>query len=659
MKRLINLFILTILVSAMFSCEKYGHEFENGYQIGDTTGSDLPDGPGNRADQSLYHRARVFPGLVGPSVHRAMDTTITMHMAFENYTAQQYKVQAVPLPIFSTGLYAPAGETISIEVPEGVIGLTVQVGAHQDNLSGLLARRRDPVIYTRVELFPGINYVKNLYGGIVWIRSNNSQDAPVNLTFSGVVRTADFVLGESTVDSWINDVTVHDVPWLELRGKRTIFTVPRTTVLRFIGQGRLRDIDQALAEWDLIYERDYYDWMGLEPNASDEIDNYPVLPERAVMDIHPVAGYAHSGMPWVMQLDDYWFDELTSLNTIREGRSWGSYHETGHNYQQTLAWSWSDLGETTNNLFIFNGGRNRGNTSIVGFHSALQNAFTTAMEYVTSNESKNFSNLSDWIGDGEVPFFRLTPFLQIFNKVEGRNGESGWDFMPFIYTNARHMGRVNTLDQAKRDYFYRQLCEFTGLDFQRFFSAWGIPISAIARREMRQRYDPMDQAVWTYNPLTREGGDQAIGTKYDLNNSLFEYSSNMPVQEGDGIGFAALNSGTYGDYFHSCWSCNPPASLPTTITMDLGDLEAFKGLYYGNRNHAMTNKRMTIHYSVDNQTWIEIGDYDDLPDNRAVRNEIEFAELIEAQYVRVTFSENNRSGNPYVSLSELGLFYDN
>lgn len=659
MKVYINLLLAVLFFGSIASCGRYGFDFENGYQVGDSTGNDLPDGPANNADQSLYHRARVFPGLAGATVRRIADTTITLDMNFDFYNAQDYAVSTVPLPIFSTGLYAPAGETIRIDVPQGLLGLAVQVGVHQGDLSALQTRRRDPLIYTRVELFPGVNYVKNLYGGYIWIRANNRQESPVNLTFTGVVRTSDFVLGTTNVTEWLQDVVANDVPWLELRGKRTAFTVPRSYAVRFINQGHLRDIDAALEEWDTVYERDFYDWMGLSPNASDPRDRYPMLPERGVMDIHPRYGYAHAGMPWVMQLDDYWFDEITNLETIRAGRSWGSYHETGHNYQQGSVWSWSDLGETTNNLFIFNGARNRGTGNVAEFHENLQREFPKALAYATSEGSKNFSNLSEWTDDGSVPFFRLTPFLQIFAKAEGVNGESGWDFFPFIYTNSRHLGHTNNLEQAKRDFFYRQLCEFTGLDYVRFFNAWGIPVSTIAQADVKARFPALDRAIWTYDPITGEGGDEEISTKFDLNNALFTYTSNMAIATNDGQGFAALNSGVYTDYLHTCWSnCTPTTTLPTTITMDLQSVQEFKGLYYGNRNHSMTNKRMIIHYSVDNVNWTLIGDYDDLPDNRAVRNEIEFSDIFQARYVRVTFPEVNRAGNVYVSLSELGLFYD-
>lgn len=83
-----------------------------------------------------------------------------------------------------------------------MIGMTVQVGVHTDNITGKDAPRRDNIIYTRRELFPGNNYVMNLYGGTIWIINQNTSSTPVNLKFAGVVKANDFVLDRDNVDQW-------------------------------------------------------------------------------------------------------------------------------------------------------------------------------------------------------------------------------------------------------------------------------------------------------------------------------------------------------------------------------------------------------------------------------------------------------------------------
>jgi len=670
MKRLFKYLFVSVVVMALASCDKYGYDVEDGYQKGDDSGEEVPDTDMSYVDRSLYDRARIYPGLVGDGVRRIADTTVMLDLNFKWVKTSDLRVSVTPSPLFSTGLYAAAGENIRITVPQGVVGLTVQVGAHRDNLTGKDPLRRDPILYTVKELFPGDNYIRNPYGGLIWIQAALSRTEPVPLKISNAVRTSDFIQGTSNQTTWLADVEANNVPWLELRSKRVIFTVPREYVLRY--KDRL-SVDQILATWNEIYEKDYYDWMGLKPNVTgnDLKDSYPQLPERGVLDIQPSVGYAHSGFPWVAQQDMHWFLMFSSYDyftgTINTGEgAWGAFHEIGHNYQQGSVWSWDGLGETTNNLFVFKAA-NRLNNPAVANHPALQNAFTKGVAYATSNDAKNFANPGDqWATSDNMPFFKLTPFLQIFNKVEGKNGEPGWDFMPFLYTRARHANTGFALNQAKIDFFYRTLCEYTGKDYFRFFNAWGIGLSTLVRREMRNTYDPIDKQIWTYNPLTNTGGEEPLGSKYDLNNSLFGWTSSYPAHAsgGDGGGFPALYqfgfaSGS-GQYFHTDWSSSAP-TLPFSITMDLKGVEAFKGLYYGNRDHSMTNKRMRIYWSNTNNgvDWSLIGDFDDLPTTRAARIEIPFSQVYEARFVKVEFPEANRAGNTHVALTELGLFYDN
>lgn len=309
-RKYINGLFALLAILTMNACGKYGYDFVDGYQTGDSTASPIEtDTTMFVADKSLYPKARIFPGLVGDNVMRIKDTTIRMDLNFEYASAQERMVSVVPPPIFSTGLYAPAGELIRVVVPQGVIGLTIQIGVHMDNLSGKVPLRRDPIIYSVKELFPGVNYIRNLYGGTVWIRPNISRDTPVDLKIAGAVRSSDFIHDVTDAAKWRADVLKNEVPWLELRSKRVTFSVPRNAIVALIQEGKLLDINDVLKEWNIIYEKDYYDWMGLTPNAILLKNKYPDLPERGVLDIQPSVGYGHSGNPWVATNDRGWLNE--------------------------------------------------------------------------------------------------------------------------------------------------------------------------------------------------------------------------------------------------------------------------------------------------------------------------------------------------------------
>ncbi len=672
MKRNFKSFCIAVSLLALTSCGKYGYDFENGYQEGDPESSPIStDTTMNFADKSLYHRARIFPGLVGDNVKRIADTTLTFDMDYINITAQDLKVNVVPRPIFSTGLYAPAGENVKIIVPPGVIGLTVQVGVHTNDLSSLDPRRRDAVIYTRKELFPGVNYVKNLYGGTILILTNNSRPNPVKLQFAGAVKSPDFILGKSNVQDWLAEVEATAVPWIEVRSERVIFSIPRAYVLNY--RAEATNVEGALKEWNEIYVKDFYDWMGLDPNSSDSKNRYPDLPERAVLEIQlPDGVYAHNGNPWMAQMDKHWFSMFVDRNYILNPNnlpevSWGAFHELGHNYQQGGTWSWNGLGETTNNLFIWKAA-NRLNRLAIANHPAIPDAFVAGLEYANRTGSKNIITDKE-TSTGNHPFVKILMFLQIYNKAVGKNGESGWDFMPYIYKKARNSDYSFTLDEAKRDFFYRNLCEFTGQDWQRFCKAWGIQISSLARREMSALYQPLDKAVWTYNPLTNTGGEGTINPKEDVENTewtILAKSTEEPTGEGAGNGQAIrLIDGNTATYWHSQWSA-ATATLPISVTFELKNNEIVKGFYLVPRTNSSGQrpKNIEVQVSRDNVNYTTLTDadleagYSFQMVNSVDRKEFRLKRQQEIRYIRIFFRENNHSGSVHHALSEFGAFYD-
>jgi hypothetical protein len=666
-----NIILVALSILALASCGKYGYNFEDGYDKGDPDASGIDtDTTMSVADKSLYHRARIYPGLVGDNVKRIADTLITFDMDYVYVSSNDLKVNVVPKPIFSTGLYAPAGENIKITVPAGVTGLRVQVGVHTDNLTGKDPLRRDPVIFTVKELFPGVNYVKNLYGGTIWISTNNSRPAPVALRFAGAVRSPDFILGKTNVQDWLIDVEQTQVPWLEVRSERVIFSIPRNMVINY--KADAANVEGALTEWNEIYQKDFYDWMGLQPNATDLKNRYPDLPERAMLDIQPSVGYAHNGNPWVAQADRHWFRMFTDRNYILNPNnlsevSWGAFHELGHNYQQGDTWSWSGLGETTNNLFIWKAA-NRLNRLAIANHPAIPDAFQVGLEYTAKTTGKNIITDPE-TSTGSHPFVKILLFLQIYNKAVGKNGESGWDFMPYIYNKARNTNYSFTLDEAKRDFFYRNLCEFTGKDYQKFCRAWGIQISALARREMAALYPPLEKAIWTYNPLTNTGGEDPINPKEDIDFSewtILAKSTEEPTGEGANNGQAIrIIDGNTSSFWHSQWSA-ATATLPHSITFSLKSNEIVKGFYLVPRTNSVGQrpKSIEIQLSKDNSNYttltnddLEAGYSFNMP-NTADRKEFRLKSSIEIRFVKIFFRENNHSGSSHHAVSEFGAFID-
>lgn len=587
---------LLLLCTIVACSKKYPYSFPDGTPgKGADSAKITVDTSMSRIDVSKYNAARVFPGLVGAAEPRLKDYQVTLNMAYK-YVGENLRISVPPQPQFSVGLYAPPGELIEVDVPDGLYSLSMQIGAWTDNLSNKLNPQRDPIIFSRQQLIPGKNYMRNLYGGTIYIYAARPIAAPVTLNFTGAVKSPDFILGTTDPAQWWQDLQKSEVPWLELRSPNLIVTVPRDKFL----QEHITDPTNAISFWNDVINKDYYQWMGLSANPSDPLDQAPLLPYRAVLDIDISAGYGHNGFPVMMVNDFYWFNSFADYNVLQKLDAWGSFHELGHNCQQGSVWSWTGMGETTNNLFIFKTAHRLNPDPTVFFpnlHPSLIPSFAAALAFAEKTGSKNFD-------DNDDPFFKLLPFLQIFEKVS-------YDFMPYLYSQARHAQRLASNDQDRKDFVYESLCDFTHQDFQLFFKAWGIMISSYSQAKIAAKgYPLMTKAIWTYNPLTDTGGTTTFNPYNPSYWKVIGFSSQEAGGEGPVSGYAtAVIDGDPTTYWHSRWSSDA-AEPPHYLTIDMGMSLAVKSFSFIQRQYGSRNiKNIEIDVSNDGTNWQSLGSY--------------------------------------------------
>ncbi|WP_214229456.1 M60 family metallopeptidase [Pedobacter sp. B4-66] len=641
-------FFSTKILMAMFllslvSCKKYGYEFEDGYNKPGTPESEQTlDTSMNYIDKSLYTRARIFPGMVEAAEPRLKDVKFTLDLNFSAANSYLLRIAVAPLPQYSTGFYAPAGELIKIIVPQGADGLSVQVGGHTDDLTGQMNLKRDPLIYTRKQLYPGANFIRNPYGGTIYINAAFGIERPVEFTITGAVKSPDFVLGKSNDAEWIKEVRASTVPWLELRSKRVIFLIPRDFLIRNFDSAKpLTNPTALMNAWNTVFEEDYNKWMGLSDNAIDNRDRSPQGTWREVLDIQPSVGYGHSGVPGapavVATMDDEWFNSIVSIDQLLHGANWGTYHEFGHNCQQHSIWSWSTLDETTNNLFSYKVAHRN------GADFAMQHGdewVKPALDFAAKNVSLNsFDTDVDMREDGA--FKKMIPFLQIF-------GIYGYDAMPYLYTAARHAQRYSIIEIDKHDFVYERFSEYAKVDLKLFFEAWGIAISSQSRSKISAKFPGLTKKIWTYNPMTKTGGTDPIAFKTTITASSEELEG-----EGEINGHAtAMLDGLDNTFWHSRWS-EGDDNFPYTLILNTGTAVAAKGLYFITRNSgAQRPKNVEIYTSNDEKTWTLVGST--VITNAFARYNYNFPATINAQFYKVILKDS-WTGEQWAALSELNV----
>ncbi|MBM4087378.1 MAG: hypothetical protein FJ272_21510, partial [Planctomycetes bacterium] len=236
----------------------------------------------------------------------------------------------------STGLYAPPGQVITVEIPAAAAKgeLQLRLGAHSDRLWDKDSWWRCPEVTASFPLDKPLVQAASAFGGLIYVDvPKGSKLGTAAVTIRDAVEAPHFVLGKTTLADWREKIRQRPAPWAELESSKVILTVP-STALR-----GLDDPEELMKFWDKVLD------------ACAELAGLPLereRPERYVADVQISAGYMHSGYPIMTHLDAAAV-MVDKPRMIREG-AWGLFHEMGHNHQSP-DWTFAGTGEVTCNLF--------------------------------------------------------------------------------------------------------------------------------------------------------------------------------------------------------------------------------------------------------------------------------------------------------------------
>ena len=624
MKTLRRLSGLTCVVASIFTmnvaCQKdYGYNFENGYNSGefDDTVSLTIDTNRFKIDYSKYTQARLFPGLVGEKETRLENHKVEIDLNYEELEASDLRISVSPGAWQSTSMYAPAGELIVIDVPVGVYGLTAQIGAHVNtSADGIPFPQRDLVIYSKKVLFPGKNYMRNLYGGLVYIIPARPLGKKIELEFSGTVKAPSFKLGVTTDEEWKDMVSKTTVPWFELEGNRIVFTIETAKLKKY----PIPNPTELMEQWDSNIRRAYWDWTGLTEGNPDIRHRAPFNKWRIVHDVLFKDGVAQvSGYPVRARNNESYFKQAVTLEDAKY-YNWGTYHELGHNMQMNSTWNFDGNGEVTNNLFSFKISMLNGSQSY-----KIAEVWNKAVPYIAANKHKgsakdsiNWSSM-DVDGNtykGSAHDIRLMMYAQIFEKY-------GYDFMTHIYKRARNARFLSANNQSKVDFFYEALSEFAKTDMELYLNkGWGLYPSTVSKKYVSETLGlpALEYDVWNFNPVTKTGGNTLVLEKFVSTSWTALANSEDVTRSAQNI----LNT-VATDMWHPCTlsgststcgkgSVQTPAAgsaFTWVINIDTKSLITSRGFHLlqrhnGNANHL---KQIKLEISENGTDWQDLGKY--------------------------------------------------
>lgn len=307
---------------------------ENGYLYDGTRTEpvEVKDANGNK--RQLYkHSASV--GLYGGDVadnEQAIIKRVTLRpRSYGSY----YSV---------TGLYAPAGEVIKIQMTEADMeatgGITIHIGqalynGQANNIWTARNFNRMPVILNTMNvdkntavLEDGVYtaYVGSFLGGPIYIRS---EGVTFSATISGGVNYRHFILG-STTEAELEELSKSSAPYfdLEVWDSGVLHSGPKSRAASF----SYDDLYKAAILWEKI-----------------SLVSTNVVNQGIVFIYDPfVAAGAAVAFPGRRSVNcpDGWMTSSLNYNAFVNGGSWGNMHEYHHNFQN---YGVGDRGEVTNN----------------------------------------------------------------------------------------------------------------------------------------------------------------------------------------------------------------------------------------------------------------------------------------------------------------------
>lgn len=386
--------------------------------------------------------AAAFPGEVAADVPR-VERRIELDTAIPRWA--------------STGLWAPAGEVVTLEVPELEDGvtITVVVGSHTDSVVGRPRWARFPVVSRRYRIdSAGSHAVANAFGGLIYLAANRTDAGVVPVVVRGAVEAPMFVLGSTSVDAWQGSIRDRPAPFGELACDRIVWTLP---------SGVLRECD---APDDVLRF-----WAKVIDVQDDLAHNDRTSPERFVLDRQISVGYMHSGYPLMGPVSAA--EAALDLATLREKGNWGMFHEIGHNHQTvhygTYANPWTFDGnvEVTVNVF-----------SSWTYVAALERSETMGHQHWRT----------DMLAESLEKDFTTKPYAEKSHRercllwvhlIE----EFGWDAVKAVFGTyaAIPAGERPRSDLAKRSLFLEIWSKQVGRNLAPFFDSWGLAVTDEAR----------------------------------------------------------------------------------------------------------------------------------------------------------------------------------
>ncbi len=669
---------------------EYEYDVENGFDTNQGESSSVTVDTLLSIDASMYEQARIFPGLVDTLKEARIDTSLVLDLSkrfVDRKTLGFYPiyqdggpVELLPQPIYSTGLYAGAGELVAIHIPDGnTWGLSVQIGIQTDELDAASSFLRQPVTYTRKKLFPGENRVRFPLGGYLWIIREAKVSGPQDfrLEVKGVYAAPDFVVDETHPATWAQQVTRSTVPWLELRGKRIAISVDRDRMSEYVKANPNfgTELNEALRHWDRFIEM-FYNYKGFYAGHGEDARRMPDFQDRFIFDVQladNVAMHTNNVEGVSLVKTTRFYEELLSLDRLYRAdfSSISAALKDKYVVRSIPLLAWENACDHIPLYRVAEESYRKGYTeefSDLGIDAAT--LFPLALQYAAADSAKLASS-DNWgmSRTASTMPVQLLPLVQLA-KYGVVQGEEEWAFFNQLSSDVRIDRRTGG---SGVEFYFRNLCEHYGRNFTPFFEHWGVALSD-ELREYAAQYPLPDKEYWKINLLDKndvfasvtdydkttfrhranrsEWEAIATDSTYMENNEDDEYDSESRYQRVSNL-FDGNRSSIWHSYLKpvkkNSSQKDSPYSLPYYIVIDMKEMQPMDGFYFANGGSKVlsgftvqTTSAADISLWDDKVEWTTVKEVKQDASN-ALYNErfVDFDTPQSARYLRIMITEKN------------------
>jgi len=407
------------------------------------------------APHPAHPAADVYPGLPPADAPR-IGRTLTVDLDVPRW--------------HSTGLFAAAGEPVTVELPSGAeaLGLRLRIGTTTCDNTRHDQWTRAPKVDIEIPLTTNCLTVSSPFGGMLYVAVPDKVKADerrIKVTLRNACAAPWFKAGRDTRETWKRTIRDYPAPWAEIESDKIILTVPSEAARE------VEDPDALLAFWE---------------QAADMDARLTAIPaerrsaERFCADVQLCAGYMHAGYP--IMIPKQTAKDLANLEGLKAKGDWGFFHEPGHNHQNG-DWTFSGTGEVTVNFFtLYN------MEHLCGIPPRKTRMGDESIQKRVRQWVSRGKPYEDWCG---APFLALETFVRLQQAY-------GWQAFEKLFAEYRTLDKAARPknDAEKRDQWVTRLSRITGENIASVFDAWNIPLSEEARQSCSAFRKPSDARLF-------------------------------------------------------------------------------------------------------------------------------------------------------------------